>query len=111
MKKIALTMTLCISPAFANTHVYKCEVAVAEVKNEEIVSMAKIAYGALVVDSGKQFYIMRDEQLLTSPPLSNRNGKLSGVGKDKNVYMKAGGVYAVHQAEVSFFFDECRELS
>ncbi|WP_016672585.1 hypothetical protein, partial [Yersinia pestis] len=82
MKKTALALALFTLPVYANTHVYECEMSVAEVKNDEICNVVKANYGAMIVDSGEQFYVVRDDRVLSSPYLTRRNGKLSGVGED-----------------------------
>ncbi|AYR58251.1 hypothetical protein [Salmonella enterica] len=66
--------------------------------------------GAMVVDSGEQFYVVRDDRVLSSPYLTKRNGKLSGVGEDKFVYNKSGDVYGVHAKNASYLFDDCKEV-
>ena len=104
MKKLALALALLSLPVYADTHVYECEMSVAEVKNDVI------RYGAMVVDSGEQFYVVRDDRVLSSPYLTKRNGKLSGVGEDKFVYNKSGDVYGVHAKNASYLFDDCKEV-
>lgn len=67
MKKIALALALLSLPVYADTHVYECEMSVAEVKNDVIRNVVKASYGAMVVDSGEQFYVVRDDRVLSSP--------------------------------------------
>ncbi|EBF1536395.1 hypothetical protein DEV79_20845 [Salmonella enterica] len=110
MKKIALVLALLSFPVYADIHVYECEMSVAEVKNDEIRNVVKADYGAMVVDSGEQFYVVRDERVLSSSFLTKRNGKLSGVGEDNFVYNKSGDVYGVHAKNVSYLFDDCKEV-
>ncbi|EDR55309.1 conserved hypothetical protein, partial [Yersinia pestis biovar Orientalis str. MG05-1020] len=52
----------------------------------------------------------RDDRVLSSPYLTRRNGKLSGVGEDKFVYDKSGDVYGVHAKNASYLFDDCKEV-
>ncbi|UYW75871.1 hypothetical protein OFY05_23215 (plasmid) [Pseudocitrobacter faecalis] len=110
MKKIALTLALLSLSVYADTHVYECEMAVAEVKNDVIRNVVKANYGAMVVDSGEQFYVVRDDRVLSSPYLIKRNGKLSGVGEDKFIYNKSGDVYGVHAKNASYLFDDSKEV-
>ncbi|WP_063617295.1 hypothetical protein, partial [Enterobacter hormaechei] len=109
MKKIALALVLLSLPVYADTYVYECEMSVAEVKNNVIRNVVKASYGAMVVDSGEQFYVVRDDRVLSSPYLTERNGKLTGVGEDKFVYNKSGDVYGVHAKNASYLFDDCKE--
>lgn len=53
MKKIVLALALLSLPVYSDTHVYECEMSVAEVKNDEIRNVVKASYGAMVVDSGE----------------------------------------------------------
>ena len=110
MKKLALALALLSLPVYADTHVYECEMSVAEVKNDVIRNVVKASYGAMVVDSGEQFYVVRDDRVLSSPYLTKRNGKLSGVGEDKFVYNKSSDVYGVHAKNASYLFDDCKEV-
>uniref|UniRef100_UPI0020366D58 hypothetical protein n=2 Tax=Escherichia coli TaxID=562 RepID=UPI0020366D58 len=78
MKKTALVLALLTLPVFADTHVYECEMFVVEAKNGLIRNAVKANYGAMVVDRGEQFYVVRDDRVLSSPFLTKRNGELSG---------------------------------
>ena len=111
MKKTALVLALLTLPVFADTHVYECEMFVVEAKNGLIRNVGKANYGAMVVDRGEQFYVVRDDRVLSSPFLTKRNGELSGVGKDRFVYNKSGDVYGVHAKNDSYLFDDCKEIS
>ena len=79
MKAIPFAMLFLSSIVVANTTVYQCEMSVADVKNGALTDVIKAPYGAMVVDSGDQFYVVRDDRVLSSPYLTNRNGKLTGV--------------------------------
>ncbi|MED8156990.1 hypothetical protein Q5429_19605 [Escherichia coli] len=75
MKKTALVLALLTLPVFADTHVYECEMFVVEAKNGLIRNVVKANYGAMVVDRGEQFYVVRDDRVLSSPFLTKRNGE------------------------------------
>lgn len=75
-------------------------------ENDQISRPTKADFGALVVDSGDQFYVVRGDEVLSSPYLAKRNGKLVGVGEDKLIYNKSHDVYGVHsKTKVSFSTD------
>lgn len=110
MKKIGLAMLLLIQPVCAETRVYECAMSVAETKNGSISNVMRASYGAMVVDSGDQFYVVRDDRVLSSPNLTKRDGKYSGTGKDKFIYNKSGDFYGVHVKDASYLFDDCKEV-
>ncbi|HDY7053058.1 TPA: hypothetical protein RRE83_005262 [Klebsiella pneumoniae] len=93
-----------------DTRIYQCDMTVSQVKNDQISRPTKADFGALVVDSGEQFYVVRGDEVLSSPYLAKRNGKLVGVGEDKLIYNKSHDVYGVHSKDQSFFFDGCKEV-
>ncbi|WBM72945.1 hypothetical protein OH773_22135 (plasmid) [Buttiauxella sp. WJP83] len=110
MKKLALVLGLLAHPIHAAPHVYQCEMVVAEVKNNTLTNIIKASNGAMVVDGGDQFYVVRDDRVLFSPQLTKRNGKLVGVGEDKLVYNKFDNFYGVHAKNTSYLFDDCKEV-
>ena len=110
MKAIPFALLFLSSIVVADTPVYQCEMSVADVKNGALTDVIKAPYGAMVVDSGDQFYVVRDDRVLSSPYLTNRNGKLTGVGEDHFVYNKYKGFYGVHASQQSYLFDDCKEV-
>ena len=57
MKAIPFTLLFLSSIVVADTTVYQCEMSVADVKNGALTDVIKAPYGAMVVDSGDQFYV------------------------------------------------------
>lgn len=75
-------------------------------ENDQISRPTKADFGALVVDSGDQFYVVRGDEVLSSPYLAKRNGKLVGVGEDKLIYNKSTTSTAfIAKTKVSFSTD------
>jgi|GEM_PF-1232140 hypothetical protein len=110
MKAIPFALLFLSSIVVADTTVYQCEMSVADVKNGALTDVIKAPYGAMVVDSGDQFYVVRDDRVLSSPYLTNRNGKLTGVGEDHFTYNKYQGFYGIHASTKSYLFDDCKEI-
>ncbi|ENL8728972.1 hypothetical protein AB6I73_003932 [Citrobacter amalonaticus] len=110
MKKIALALLLLPQSILADIHVYQCEMSVAETSEDNLISLTRASYGAMVVDSGDQFYVLRDDRILSSPTLTRRNGKLTGTGGDNFVFNKFGDIYGVHAENESYLFDDCKEI-
>ncbi|MBF8479329.1 hypothetical protein FML39_22290 [Klebsiella variicola] len=112
MRKITLLLAALSFSLLADTRIYQCDMIVSQVKNDQISRATKADFGALVVDSGDQFYVVRGDEVLSSPYLAKRNGKLVGVGvgEDKLIYNKSHDVYGVHSKDQSFFFDGCKEV-
>ncbi|HBZ7348440.1 TPA: hypothetical protein MM118_003321 [Klebsiella variicola subsp. variicola] len=112
MRKITLLLAALSFSLLADTRIYQCDMTVSRVKNDQISRPTKAEFGALVVDSGEQFYVVRGDEVLSSPYLAKRNGKLVGVGvgEDKLIYNKSHDVYGVHSKDQSFFFDGCKEV-
>ncbi|HBT5691441.1 TPA: hypothetical protein MCA50_004413 [Klebsiella pneumoniae] len=110
MRKITLLLAALSFSLLADTRIYQCDMTVSQVKNDQIGRPTKADFGALVVDSGEQFYVVRGDEVLSSPYLAKRNGKLVGVGEDKLIYNKSHDVYGVHSKDQSFFFDGCKEV-
>lgn len=94
----------------AATTVYECDMIVAKVKNESFTDAIHIPFGAMVVDSENQFYIVRDGAVMSSPYLMKKNDKLSGVGEDNLIYIKSKQNYSVHAKNISYIFEDCREI-
>ena len=110
MSRPTLDLALVSFSVGAETHVYECDMSVAKLSHETISNVAKASYGATVVDSEDQFYVVRDDHVLSSPYLKKRNGKLMAVGEDSFVYSKSGNVYGVHAKNASYLFDDCKEI-
>ncbi|HCC6220389.1 hypothetical protein [Klebsiella variicola] len=110
MRKTTLLLASLSFSLLADTRIYQCDMTVSHVKNDQIINPAKADFGALVVDSGDQFYVVRGDEVLSSPYLAKRNGKLVGIGEDKLIYNKYHDVYGVHGKDQSFFFDGCKEV-
>ncbi|ELY2527923.1 hypothetical protein SMZ85_004097 [Cronobacter sakazakii] len=108
--RLALAVLLLSHSISADTRIYECEMSVAETKKDTLTNVVKAPYGAMVVDSGEQFYIVRDDRVLSSPNLTRRDNKLTGVGEDKLVYNKSGDSYGVHAKDASYLFDDCKEV-
>ena len=104
MRKITLLLAALSFSLLADTRIYQCDMTVSQVKNDQISRPTKADFGALVVDSGDQFYVVRGDEVLSSPYLAKRNGKLVGVGEDELIYNKSHDVYGVHSKNQSFFF-------
>lgn len=81
MRKITLLLAALSFSLLADTRIYQCDMTVSQVKNDQISRPTKADFGALVVDSGDQFYVVRGDEVLSSPYLAKRNGKLVGVGR------------------------------
>lgn len=67
--------------------------------------------GALVVDSGMEFYALLDSTIYKSPPLKSRKKMKFGVGSDGQTFIKKDAVYSVSSQDTSIIFDECSEVS
>ncbi|MGR8969766.1 hypothetical protein ACP3UP_17735, partial [Klebsiella pneumoniae] len=76
MRKITLLLAALSFSLLADTRIYQCDMTVSQVKNDQISRPTKADFGALVVDSGEQFYVVRGDEVLSSPYLAKRNGKL-----------------------------------
>ena len=81
MRKITLLLAALSFSLLADTRIYQCDMTVSQMKNDQISRPIKADFGALVVDSGEQFYVVRGDEVLSSPYLAKRNGKLIGVGE------------------------------
>lgn len=110
MKAITFSLVFLSSLVTADTSVYECDMSVASINKGAITNITKAPYGAMVVDSGDQFYVLRDDRVLSSPHLSGRNGKLTGVGEDHFTYNKYQGFYGIHASTKSYLFDDCKEI-
>ncbi|EOE5495880.1 hypothetical protein ACKJUK_004372 [Cronobacter turicensis] len=108
--RLALAALLLSHSICADTRIYECEMSVAETKNGAVKNVVKAPYGAMVVDSGEQFYVVRDDLVLSSPYLTRRDNKLTGVGEDKLIYNKSDNNYGVHAKNASYLFDDCKEV-
>ncbi|HIH5705504.1 TPA: hypothetical protein ACYSIB_004597 [Klebsiella variicola] len=73
MKKITLLLAALSFSLLADTRIYQCDMTVSQVKNDQISRPTKADFGAMVVDSGDQFYVVRGDEVLSSPYLAKRN--------------------------------------
>jgi hypothetical protein len=87
----------------------QCHAAIVHSAGERITGVSERVTGALVVDSGMEFYALLGSAIYKSPLQSRKKMKF-GVGSDGQTFIKKDAVYSVSQ-DTSIIFDECSEVS
>ena len=112
--KLMPLIALMMIPALAEANDLKtlqCHAAIIHSQGQQITGVSERITGALVVDSGMEFYALLGSKIYKYPPLKRR-GKISfGVGSDGQTFIKKDAVYSVSSQDTSIIFDECSEVS
>lgn len=108
---IAATLAFISSlPSISEADVMKCQVNIMHIENGEMSGSPRPVAEAILTADSSQFYAVIGERVISSPILSEYNGKLAAYHSGAAYFMR-GNTFGVVYDDFGYVFDECEKVA